>query len=68
MSASAVFREIAERVRAYVGLRYPLLKDESKTVQVKHALTGRRDLSAELEAIRRELEKMDESAAISAGV
>ena len=36
MSPSAVFREIAERVPAYAGLRYPLLKDETKPVQVKH--------------------------------
>ena len=28
MSASAVFREIAERIPAYAGLRYPVLKDE----------------------------------------
>src|SRR5262249_8552252 len=38
MSASAVFREIGEKVSGYSGLRYPLLKDEQKPVQVKHAL------------------------------
>ena len=43
MSASAVFSEIAEHVPAYKGLRYPLMKDESKPVQAKHALAGRRD-------------------------
>jgi hypothetical protein len=29
MSASAVFREIGEKVPAYSGMRYPLLKDET---------------------------------------
>jgi len=43
VSASAVFREIAEKVRAYAGLRYPLLKDETKPVQVKHPV-GDRDV------------------------
>ena len=36
MSASAVFRSIAERVQAYTGLRYPVLKDETKPIQVRH--------------------------------
>ena len=36
MSASAVFREIADRVPAYAGLRYPVLKDESNPVQAKY--------------------------------
>ena len=61
MSASAVFREISERVPAYVNLRYPLLKDESKPVQVKHAIAPQRDLSNEIDAIRNAVEKMDES-------
>jgi NADH-quinone oxidoreductase subunit G len=60
-SASAVFREIAERVPAYVDLRYPLLKDESKPTQVRHAIAPQRDLSNEMEAIRRAVNDMDES-------
>ena len=60
-SASAIFREIGEQVPAYEGLRYPLLKDESKPVQVKHALAPQRDLSAELATLRRAVEDMDES-------
>jgi len=48
MSSSSVFREIAARITAYSELSYPLLKDESQPVQVKHAITGERDLSAEL--------------------
>jgi len=57
MAASAVFREIAERVPAYANLRYPLLKDESKPVQVKHAVAARRDLSAEFDALRKAVEQ-----------
>ena len=60
MSASAVFREIAERVGPYDGLRYPLLKDETQPVQAKHALAGRRDLSRELEALRASVSEMSE--------
>jgi predicted molibdopterin-dependent oxidoreductase YjgC len=37
MSSSNIFLDIARAVPAYEGLRYPLLKDESKPVQVKHA-------------------------------
>jgi NADH-quinone oxidoreductase subunit G len=61
MSASAVFREIGEKLPAYSGLRYPLLKDETRPVQVKHATAGTRDLSAELNSIRSRVEAMDES-------
>ena len=61
MSASAVFREISERVPAYANLRYPLLKDESTPVQVKHAIAPQRDLSNEIAVIRRAVETMDES-------
>ncbi|MFL6336888.1 MAG: molybdopterin-dependent oxidoreductase [Pyrinomonadaceae bacterium] len=40
MSSSNIFLEIARNVGPYGGLRYPLLKDESKPVQVKHALAS----------------------------
>ena len=52
MSASAVFREIAERVPAYAGLRYPVLKDESNPVQAKYKIAEQRDLGPELIALR----------------
>ena len=55
-SASAVFREIGERVPAYAGLRYPLLKDESSPVQVKHAIAPLRDLGAAVNALRAQVE------------
>jgi len=62
MSASAVFREIGDRVPSYSGLRYPLLKDESKPVQVKHAVAAQRELSNDLSTIRAAVEAMDETA------
>jgi NADH-quinone oxidoreductase subunit G len=62
MSASAVFKEMAERVPAYEGLRYPLLKDETKPVQARHAPVERRDLSQELETTRARVEALGESA------
>jgi NADH-quinone oxidoreductase subunit G len=37
-SASAAFKAVSDRVPAYAGLRYPNLKDESRPVQVKHAI------------------------------
>ena len=61
MSASAVFREMAERVPAYAGLRYPLLKDESKPVQAKHQIAPRRDISKELEGVRLGVEGLGET-------
>ncbi len=61
LSASAVFSEIAERVQAYAGLRYPLLKDESKPVQVKRAIVTERDLSAELNTLRNAVAAMPET-------
>jgi NADH-quinone oxidoreductase subunit G len=55
-SASTVFREIAERVQGYAGLRYPLLKDESQPVQVKHAMAPKKEFSIEVDRIRRAVE------------
>ena len=59
-SASAVFREIAERIPAYDNLRYPLLKDESQPVQVKHVIAPKRDLVNEIAAIRRAVEGLSD--------
>ncbi len=70
-SASSVFREISERVPAYAGLRYPLLKDESSPVQAKYAIAPHRDLSSEIESLRAHVEalsddgeKLDETPAV----
>jgi NADH-quinone oxidoreductase subunit G len=59
MSASAVFRELTERIPAYEGLRYPLLKDESQPVQVKHALVGQRDVTSALAELRTSVRASD---------
>ncbi len=61
MSASAVFREIGERVPAYAGMRYPLLKDETNPVQAKYQVAGAGDLSAEFEAVRNQVESMPDT-------
>ncbi len=52
LSASSVFREIAATIPAYAELRYPLLKDESHPVQVKHPRVAQRDLATELEQLK----------------
>ncbi len=61
MSASAVFHEIAERVPAYSGLRYPLLKDEAHPVQVKHRIAERQDLSAKVNTLTAFVEALPET-------
>jgi NADH-quinone oxidoreductase subunit G len=60
MSAGAVFREIAERIPAYANLRYPLLKDESQPVQIKHEIAPQRDLANEIETIRLAVEELSD--------
>lgn len=45
LSASAVFNDVANNVPAYAGLRYPLLKDETNPVQVKHEVFAQKDLT-----------------------
>jgi NADH-quinone oxidoreductase subunit G len=61
MSASAVFREIAERVPAYADLRYPLLKDEARPVQAKYPIVGRQDLSPVVDTLRTLVEALPET-------
>ena len=60
LSASAVFREISDRTPAYADLRYPLLKDESQPVQVKHPIAPKRDLANEIAAIRSAVEGLSD--------
>jgi anaerobic selenocysteine-containing dehydrogenase len=60
-SASAVFREIGEKVPAYNGMRYPLLKDETKPVQAKYQIVESTDLSAEIDTVRRRVESLPEN-------
>lgn len=61
MSASAVFREIAERVPAYAELRYPSLKDETHPMQARHAIAPQRDLSATLNSLNATVEAFPET-------
>ncbi len=58
MSASAVFNEIAAKVPAYAGLRYPLLRDETQPVQVKHALVQSPELTEQLRSLRSKVEAL----------
>jgi NADH-quinone oxidoreductase subunit G len=57
MSSSAVFRAIADRVRGYAGMRYPLLKDETNPIQAKHQV-GSSDVSEALAAVRSRVESL----------
>lgn len=59
-SATMVFKAIADNVPAYAGLRYPALKDESKPVQVKHEVFGKKDLTKEMDAVRAKTEKLSD--------
>ncbi len=57
-SASAVFKNIADNVTAYEGLRYPALKDETQPVQVNHAISKDNDVSNEIEALKKAVDEM----------
>jgi predicted molibdopterin-dependent oxidoreductase YjgC len=60
MSASAVFREIGEKIPAYAGLRYPLLKDEQNPVQAKHHLVESADMQSSLNSLRELVQELPE--------
>ncbi len=62
MSASNIFLEIARSVGPYEGLRYPLLKDESKPVQVRHALSAGGDGASLIGTLRDAVSALDETA------
>jgi len=61
-SATMVFKAIADSVPAYEGLRYPHLKDESRPVQVKHAISAKKDLAKESDALKSSVEKLSDEA------
>ncbi|HZN06946.1 MAG TPA: molybdopterin-dependent oxidoreductase [Pyrinomonadaceae bacterium] len=56
-SASAVFRGIAERVQAYTGMRYPVLKDETNPIQARHNVV-QTDVSEAAAAVRAAVEAL----------
>jgi len=62
LSASAVFREIADKVPAYARVRYPLLKDETSPVQVKHPLADQQDTLDRMVAVRTRVEELPQGA------
>ena len=51
-------KAIADAVPAYAGLRYPHLKDESRPVQVKHEIAANKDLSAQTDVLKTNVEKL----------
>jgi NADH-quinone oxidoreductase subunit G len=61
LSASAIFRLIADAVPAYSGLRYPSLKDESKPVQAKYTVNSKPDITQNLNLLKKRLETMSDS-------
>ena len=61
MASSAVFKQIADSIPAYSGLRYPALKDESKPVQVKHEILGAKDLSNVISTLQTRVEALPET-------
>ncbi len=62
MSASAVFKDIADNTPAYEGLRYPHLKDESRPAQVKHAVSGKKDMSQHINALNENIAALPDEA------
>ena len=62
-AATAVFKAIADSVSPYAGLRYPDLKDESRPVQVKHAISAQNDLSKEMDVLKTNVGKLPDEAA-----
>ncbi|MGQ0541239.1 MAG: molybdopterin-dependent oxidoreductase [Blastocatellia bacterium] len=60
LSASAVFKAIADAVPAYEGLRYPALKDESNPVQVRHVVSSK-DISGAIDALKKKVGSLEAS-------
>ncbi|MBS1792873.1 MAG: molybdopterin-dependent oxidoreductase [Acidobacteria bacterium] len=61
-AATMAFKAIADAVPAYEGIRYPALKDESRPVQVKHAISAKKDLSKEMDALKASVDKLPDAA------
>jgi NADH-quinone oxidoreductase subunit G len=60
LSASAVFRDIAQHVAAYSGMTYPRLKDETNPLQAKYEVRET-DTAANVETVRRHVETLPDS-------
>lgn len=57
-SITAVFKAIAETIPAYDGLRYPMLKDESNPIQVKHSIS-KREISGLIETLKASVDAIE---------
>lgn len=66
LSASGIFRALADAVPSYEGLRYPALKDESNPVQAKYAIVAERDVSKQGKALKDAVEKLAATEKITA--
>ncbi len=55
-ASSAVFRQLAEIVPQYAGLRYPDMKDETRPAVLKHEVVADRDVTQALQQLRQGLE------------
>ena len=60
LSASAVFRDIAQHVRAYSALSYPRLKDETNPLQARYEVRET-DITTHVEAMRDRVETLPDS-------
>lgn len=60
MATTAVFKAIADDVKAYAGIRYPDLKDETRPVQVKHAIAESTDVKQHSESLRKKVAGFEE--------
>jgi hypothetical protein len=65
-SASAVFRELAEAVLSYAGLRYPAMKDESSPARASYSIATAGDVSANIDALKAEIEAVPPAHRITA--
>ena len=58
LSASGIFRALADAVPAYEDLRYPALKDESNPVQAKYEIVAKPDVSKQVKSLKESVEKL----------
>lgn len=62
-AATAVFKAIGESVKAYSGLRYPNLKDESRPVQAAHSANANVDRTALQSSLQQRVDALPEEGA-----
>ncbi|MEP6946217.1 MAG: molybdopterin-dependent oxidoreductase [Acidobacteriota bacterium] len=65
LSASNVFKALADSTPAYAGLRYPALKDESNPVQAKYALSTGDGLSESVARLQKAVESFSDDGQIN---